>query len=98
MIMQVTPDECAMLSDLGYRPGYVLDIVEGDEVAIPPVSRYLPGNEGLRMVRVERIFAPIRGNTQVLAFIGTSSDGANHYSYGAAYPVWIKRAESKEGT
>lgn len=102
--MEATREEAEMLVGLGYAPGWIEEIADGDDIAIPPVSRF--GNDkALIMVRVSRLKGTEmiehdeNGNAFNVAdphviyhFIGTDADGIpNHYRYGRGFNVWIKR-------
>jgi len=90
MIMKVTAEESVMLSGAGYEPGYIGDIREGDEIAIPSISRFGDDDQGLHMLTVRRILQPSPSIHGVVSFTADSPEGLNHWSYGVAYPAWIK--------
>ena len=88
-LMSTNQEEVVMLTGAGYEPAYIDDIREGDEIAIPPVSRYF--QDGLQMLTVQRILQPSPSVHGVVSFTADSPEGLNHHQYGAAYPVWIIR-------
>ena len=90
--MNVTGEESAMLSEAGYEPGYIGDIKEGDDIAIPP-TRFQGDPPGLFMLTVRRILQPSK-NSRMVRFTADSSEGANHWSYGPQYPAWIRKAQT----
>lgn len=105
--MEATHEEAEMLVGLGYAPSWMEDIQDGDEIAIPPVSRY-GDHKALKMIRVANLrstpsyehneHGEVVNTTnphRIFSFIGIDADGIpNHYSYGKGYNVWIKRAEA----
>ena len=97
-----------MLVGLGYEPRWIEDVADGDDIAIPPVSRIRSDERPLIMVKVSRLKGTERLERDEMGyvirqsdphviydFIGTDADGIpNHYRYGKGYNVWIKRAEA----
>ncbi len=102
-MMDFTKEETRLLLDDGYRPGFMLDISEGDLVAIPPVTRHSFNGEPARVktLRVERIILLHQRNydmdsddfieNNVVVFIGNDLDGLpEHCAYGNTYGCFIK--------
>lgn len=102
--MEATREEAEMLIGLGYEPRWIEDVADGDDIAIPPVSRFR-NDKALLMVKVSRLkgtemierdegggVVKVANPHIIYHFIGTDSDGIpNHYRYGMGYNVWIKR-------
>jgi hypothetical protein len=94
-----TDSELDMLVSDGYSPGYMMDVQEGDLVAIRPVTRY--GDKTVMTVVVQRLMtvsADYRDDEgrlvphRVIVFIGADLDGRPHHlSYGNTYPCFYKR-------
>ena len=98
-MMNFTDEELDLLVADGYFPAYMMDVREGDLVAIPPVMRY--DNKKVQTVIVTRLMVQpsdytddngrLRQHT-VIVFIGNDLDGRPHHlSYGGTYPCFIKR-------
>lgn len=101
-MMSFTDAELDMLVSDGYEPGYMMDIREGDLVAIPPVIRF--DDQKVITVVVTRLM-PTNGDymdesgamvrNTVMVFIGNDLDGRPHHlSYGGTYPCFLKRGEN----
>lgn len=98
--MTFTDSELDMLVSDGYVPGYMMDVQEGDLVAIPPVMRY--DDRKVLSVVVQRLMAVAADYHsddgrlvphRVINFIGLDLDGRPHHlSYGNTYPCFYKRA------
>ncbi len=56
-MMDFTNEEIRMLLGDGYHPGFMLDVEEGDLVAIPPVTRIALNGETatVKTIRVQRL-------------------------------------------
>ncbi len=102
-MMDFTKEEIRLLLGMGYHPGFMLDICEGDLVAIPPVTRHpVDGETALvRTLRVQRLIFLRQTNYEfesdevvdysVVVFIGTDLDEIPHHcSYGNTYGCFIK--------
>lgn len=99
-MMSFTDAELDMLTADGYTPGYMMDVREGDLVAIPPVMRL--DDKKVQTIVITRLMM-VDGSYwddrqggivphRVIDFIGTDLDGRPHHmSYGNTYPCFIKR-------
>ena len=101
-MMNFTDTELDLLVADGYQPGYMIDIREGDLVAIPPVTRFddkpVQTIVVTRLMVVDASYWDERKNGivphRVIDFIGTDLDGRPHHlSYGNTYPCFFKREE-----
>jgi hypothetical protein len=93
LMMEFTRIEAKVLTERGYRPGYIKDIAEGDIVVIPPVSRRNFDGEyrGVKYVVVDRLELDSVPDHSVYNFIGLDLDMLPVYcSYGAMYNCMIK--------
>lgn len=97
-------EERKMITELGFIPGWLGDVKEGDEVIIPSVMRSnLDGTVNLPRIRhVERINPTAvpdhdeDGNTIgvniVIGFVFRDEDGIPEIkSYGSSYPCYYRR-------
>ncbi len=102
-MMDFTKEEIRLLLGMGYHPGFMLDICEGDLVAIPPVTRLSFNGETatVKTLRVERLINLHKENydmdsasiieQNVIIFIGLDLDGLpEHCAYGNTYGCFIK--------
>jgi hypothetical protein len=105
MIMEFSSEETIMLMADGYEPGFMMDIQEGDLVAIPPVTRTSFDGEikPVKTLTVKRVVPQDASyadeNDEIVAhtvinFIGITIDNLpEHCSYGCTYPCFIKRSK-----
>lgn len=104
--MNFTREETGLLVQDGYEPGFLMDIQEGDLVAIPPVTRSnfdgsiapIKSLVVKRMMKIDASYSdPETGEFTrniVIKFIGIDLDGLPvHCSYGSTYPCFYKRSE-----
>lgn len=109
-MLDFTEDELILLVQDGYKPGYMMDIREGDLIAIPPVSRIRfsesepkPSVKTLVVQRVMSLDASYVDDSKkfiqhtVITFIGINVNNLpEHCSYGNTYPCFIKREELEQ--
>jgi hypothetical protein len=102
-MMDFTKEEIRLLLGMDYHPGFMLDIREGDLVAIPPVTRHPVNGETalIQTFRVKRLITLHKESYDmdsdnvveyyVVIFIGTDLDGLPHHcSYGNTYGCFIR--------
>jgi hypothetical protein len=105
-MLEFTNDEIVMLVEDGYEPGFMMDIREGDLVAIPPIMR--TNFEGVpnpvRTLVIQRIM-PVDSSYHdmdtdelvrnvVIHFIGMTLENLpQHCTYGSTYPCFFKRPQ-----
>jgi hypothetical protein len=102
-MMDFTKEEIRLLLGNGYHPAFMMDVTEGNLVAIPPVSRNTINGEAalVKTLRVERLMNFRKQNYDfdndrfvehdVVIFIGIDLDGLpEHCSYGNTYGCFIK--------
>lgn len=105
-MLDFTQDELTLLIQDGYEPGFMMDIREGDLIAIPPIMRTnIEGlNNTIKTLVVKRV---IKSDSSyydsdkdeiiphtVINFIGITLDNLpEHCMYGNTYPCFIKRGE-----
>lgn len=108
-MLDFTNEEIVMLVEDGYTAGYMMDIREGDLIAIAPVMRtnFEGGIVPVKSLTVQRIMH-LRSDYRdtetdelvehtVIVFIGIDLDGLpQHCSYGNTYPCFIKREEQQK--
>lgn len=105
-MLDFTKEELMLLTQDGYKPGFMMDIREGDLIAIPPVwrSQFDGTPIPIKSLTIERILELVTQDYDevndrvihhtVVVFIGRDLDGLpEHCSYGNTYPVLIKRQE-----
>jgi len=101
-----TMEETSMLVEDGYQPGFMLDVREGDLVAIAPGirSNFDGTTRPIKTLTVQRLL--ILNNSYydyesdemienvVIKFIGINLDGLpEHCAYSNVYPCFIKKSE-----
>jgi len=103
-VLGLTQEETALLMENGYTPGYMMDVQEGDLVAIAPAMRTsFDGKPNpVKTLVVKRImnndasyYNPDKDEVvphRVINFIGFNLDNLpEHCSYGHTYPCFYKR-------
>lgn len=86
-------EECAMLGQLGYAPGFLDDVEEGDTIAFRVPSWMSPDDPGFRFWKISKLRrVPRQGQPYgcLVQFVGTDEAGvAMPCAYGSEWACFI---------
>lgn len=83
MAMQIRTEIAVVLAEIGYKPGFLMDVKAGDEIVMPNPENDEP-DLWFTVSRTCR-------DNYITGFIATDPDGVvQHHFAGHNYPVWIK--------